>query len=140
MTLNKKEYDRQRYIAQREKFQQLHKQHYDNNRDYYHEKSKRFATVNPEKNRTYKKKSKAQRIREAKAHILNIKLKSPCADCGYSNPICLQFHHVDPSTKTATIARLLALGMTIEKIDEEIAKCIILCANCHLLRHHSSSP
>ena len=54
-----------------------------------------------------------------------------CASCGERNPICLEFHHLKPSTKTSDIATLVKTRVSILKIKTEIDKCVVLCANCH---------
>jgi DNA-binding CsgD family transcriptional regulator len=54
-----------------------------------------------------------------------------CAVCGYDrSAAALQFHHVDPATKRFEVA---ARGITrsLERLREEVRKCVLLCANCH---------
>jgi len=54
-----------------------------------------------------------------------------CARCGYARSIAaLHFHHVDPATKSFAVA---ARGVTrsLEAARAEVAKCVLLCANCH---------
>jgi hypothetical protein len=58
-----------------------------------------------------------------------------CAKCGESAPECLHFHHIDPSKKQITLADAIARGWSKERILGEMAKCRVLCANCHL-KHH----
>ena len=71
----------------------------------------------------------------AKRHVQSLKA-APCNDCGMTwPPKVMHFHHIDPSTKTASLAHLVSLGRPIEELDAEIAKCILLCANCHAMRH-----
>lgn len=54
-----------------------------------------------------------------------------CALCGYDECIwSLQFHHRDPSTKRFDIGR--GMGMSMTSLREEAAKCVLLCANCHV--------
>lgn len=62
------------------------------------------------------------------------KLKQrPCMDCGGWFPTCaMQFDHRDPALKTANISRLR--GSSVQRILEEVAKCDIVCANCHFIR------
>jgi len=81
--------------------------------------------------RKYKSKS-AQRNTEWVALIL---LQSECMDCGLSDPRVLQFHHRDPTLKKGSISRMTKNGYSLKKLKEEIDKCDILCANCHLIRH-----
>ena len=65
-------------------------------------------------------------------HKLLAELKNvPCAACGMQYPAyAMQFHHVDPSTKSNDVSQMLAGGLSI--LLEEVAKCVVVCANCHL--------
>ena len=59
----------------------------------------------------------------------------PCTDCGNNYPFyVMQFDHVR-GKKLFTIASGRLYGL--EKIKEEIAKCEVVCANCHMVRTHS---
>jgi transposase len=54
-----------------------------------------------------------------------------CILCGYDEfPGALQFHHLDPSQKSFGLA-MRGLTRSIERLREEAAKCVLLCANCH---------
>jgi len=55
----------------------------------------------------------------------------PCVDCGEKDPIVLEFDHVNPSTKTQNISRMVIEGYSWKSIEKEIKKCQILCSNCH---------
>jgi 5-methylcytosine-specific restriction endonuclease McrA len=56
---------------------------------------------------------------------------SQCVLCGYDDfPGALHFHHLDPSTKSFGLA-MRGLTRSIEKLRQEAAKCVLLCANCH---------
>ena len=61
------------------------------------------------------------------------KLFKGCSHCGYKdNPVALQFHHVDPSTKVENVSTIRRSSWSQwKKIKAEIRKCIVLCANCH---------
>jgi hypothetical protein len=48
---------------------------------------------------------------------------------------CLQFHHIDPGTKEIELSTAISRGWSKKRILAEVAKCIVLCANCHL-KHH----
>ena len=63
------------------------------------------------------------------------KLRKGCQHCGYKKrAIALQWHHVDPSTKNASISEMKKNNLgRFKKVVKEIWKCIILCANCHLI-------
>jgi hypothetical protein len=55
----------------------------------------------------------------------------PCVECGEGDPRVLDFDHLDRSTKRDTMASLKRSSRSIKTLDEEIAKCRVLCANCH---------
>ncbi|MEK7552146.1 MAG: HNH endonuclease signature motif containing protein [Patescibacteria group bacterium] len=60
---------------------------------------------------------------------------SKCFICGYKKcQRSLSFHHIDPSTKKFDLA---SGGITRSwaKIEEEIKKCVLVCANCHMEIH-----
>lgn len=57
-----------------------------------------------------------------------------CEHCGYNRCLqALQFHHRDPELKDFGIAS--ARSWTWERLEEELDKCILLCANCHAEEH-----
>jgi ribosomal protein S27AE len=54
-----------------------------------------------------------------------------CVLCGFDqHPAALQFHHLDPSTKSFQIGEG-GLTRGIERCRAEAAKCVLLCSNCH---------
>jgi hypothetical protein len=53
-----------------------------------------------------------------------------CQVCSYDKCAdSLQFHHLDPSKKEFRIA--LARGCSWVKLQRELDKCVLVCANCH---------
>lgn len=57
-----------------------------------------------------------------------------CVQCGFDDSRALVFHHRDPSTKSFTVANHNKRSR--ETLLNEIAKCDVLCANCHAIHHH----
>ncbi len=57
----------------------------------------------------------------------------PCVDCGESNIIVLQFDHIK-GTKVAHVSTMLTKLVKLDKVQEEIDKCEVVCANCHFKR------
>jgi transposase len=56
-----------------------------------------------------------------------------CVLCGFDeHPAALQFHHVDPSTKSFHLSEG-GLTRSLAKVQIEARKCVLLCANCHAL-------
>lgn len=60
--------------------------------------------------------------------------KTPCLKCGESRIRCLSFHHINSESKEFTIGALRK--SSLEKIENEINKCICLCLNCHHEFHY----
>jgi len=77
---------------------------------------------------------KKSKIRE---HLNELKRDSACSKCGFDNPVALQFHHKNPESKKYTIGTMASQGYPLETIEKEIKKCIILCANCHAIKHQN---
>ncbi len=64
-------------------------------------------------------------------------LGGQCLDCGLKTDIAAvyDFHHREPEEKHATINHLLAIHASWSKLQKELDKCDLLCANCHRIRH-----
>jgi hypothetical protein len=60
-----------------------------------------------------------------------------CERCPENHPACLQFHHKN-GDKTKNISDMV-IRWSEERILEEIAKCEVLCANCHFKEHSALS-
>jgi len=59
-----------------------------------------------------------------------IKLQRGCSQCGYrAHAAALHFHHMDPRTKLHNVASMLTAPW--ERVEAEILKCVVICANCH---------
>lgn len=59
-----------------------------------------------------------------------------CLDCGETDPIVLEFDHVNREDKFKDVSRLLAGHYSWMTIQREISKCEIRCANCHRRKTH----
>jgi hypothetical protein len=79
----------------------------------------------------------ARRDRD-KQHLVSFLLSHPCADCGESDPVVLEFDHV--GTKQANVGQLAHDGVTLERLDMEIAQCEVVCACCHRRRTAARRP
>ena len=59
----------------------------------------------------------------------------PCMDCGVWYPYhIMQFDHRDPDKKDFTLGGYSARAL--QKVKDEIAKCDIVCSNCHADRSY----
>lgn len=85
------------------------------------------------------KKKRQQQNKERQDSIKNAideyKIKNGCSRCSEKDPICLDFHHLDPAFKEIEVGNACRRGWSLEKIFKEIEKCILLCANCHRKEH-----
>ena len=97
----------------KEKRKEAQKQHYLKNKDKFVERRQKRREIN-------------------RKYIAKIRDESRCERCQEDHPACLDFHHV--SNKSLKINRAIQ-DFTLEKLKEEIDKCVILCANCHR-KHH----
>ena len=61
-------------------------------------------------------------------------LKTPCIKCGESRVCCIEFHHVNPDSKSFSIST--SVMKSNSNILKEASKCVCLCANCHAEFHY----
>lgn len=101
----------------REDQQAYGKQHYLDNKEEYQKRSKISNLKARQRNQEY--------VKELK--------KKPCTDCGgIFPPECMDFDHLD--NKIDSVARLQRQSVSLKRIQEEIDKCELVCANCHRIR------
>jgi hypothetical protein len=93
--------------------------HYRRNTEYYVDKARR---------------RKHQYIRETYAKIRDYFETHPCVDCGETDPVVLEFDHIDRESKEAAISEMVQAQRPWQAILNEIAKCEVRCANCHRRR------
>jgi hypothetical protein len=72
---------------------------------------------------------KKEARQEAREYVWAYLAAHPCIGCGETDPVVLEFHH--RSGKEREVSRMVADGLSIATIQEEINKCDVLCANCH---------
>jgi hypothetical protein len=80
-------------------------------------------------------KAKAKRWNEQnriinRDRLLLYLIEHPCVDCGESDPEVLDFDHRDGDSKMKNVTDML-MHFAWSKIEIEIAKCDVRCANCH---------
>lgn len=74
----------------------------------------------------------ARRRRAARAHILDVLRRTSCTDCGETDAVVLEFDHLH--SKSADVTRMVDDGRSPAELDREIAKCEVVCVNCHRRR------
>lgn len=91
-----------------------------NRRHYQNDPTRRTRLINERK----------QRLR---TRLLDYLGEHPCVDCGEADIIVLQFDHCY-GIKTTTVAETISRGWSWAMVLTEIAKCEVVCANCHMRR------
>ena len=95
------------------------------------------------RHRTQAEETRAKKIALLKP-IIDEARKCGCAMCPEREPACMHFHHRDPSVKKFRIAGYLydirpgrdpGFVKHQRLLREEIAKCVVLCSNCHMKLH-----
>jgi len=91
---------------------------------------------------TYYQNNKAKVLATTKASVKkykeqwrSFKATLACVKCGQNHPATLDFHHIDSSTKEASVNKLIKYR-AFKRAMEEVKKCVVLCANCHRIHHH----
>ena len=69
-------------------------------------------------------------------YIRDYKNKKECKICKEQNPFCLVFHHKNKEDKISPVHSMAKNG--IKSVKREIAKCEILCSNCHTKHHFAA--
>jgi hypothetical protein len=95
--------------------------HYSANRQYYLDKSR-------ERRRRI--------IAENRAWLVEYLLTHPCVDCGATDIRVLEFDHRDRTTKVVAVSVLARGGHSLERVQAEVERCEVRCANCHRIRTH----
>ena len=91
-------------------------------KEYHQQKAKEHYWKNKE---AYNKRNQEQKARTRQ--IINDAKQCGCYVCREDSIWCLDFHHL--GDKDTTVSSML--GMSDARVRAEIAKCVVLCRNCH---------
>jgi hypothetical protein len=83
----------------------------------------------------YRQQNRAELRDQRRERMARWKKGRCCKVCGESHPACLDFHHRDPRAKNFDISFAVNTGMSDDLLAAEIAKCDVLCRNCHTKLH-----
>lgn len=89
-----------------------------------------------EKRRTGLRVSSKDRHEKIRGWFTEYKSKLFCLKCSEARPYMLDFHHIDREDKDNEIVVLVGRACSIERIQKELDKCLVLCSNCHREFHH----
>ncbi len=92
-------------------------------REHYVKKKQRYLEVNGARRRQVKLERMVWLVKFLREH--------PCADCGETDPVVLEFDHL--RDKVFGIGQMLADRPWLEVLAE-IEKCEVVCCNCHRRR------
>lgn len=77
---------------------------------------------------------KAEQRCRLQAHVNSLKSSTPCADCKkHFHPCIMDFDHVR-GTKRNDVSTLVNRAVSFKVLNLEIAKCELVCSNCHRMR------
>ena len=74
-----------------------------------------------------------ERIKKNRQKFLEYKKTLQCEKCGVDDHRVIEFHHVRDKDKE--VSRMVSIGLSWKRIEDEIKKCIPLCCNCHRIEH-----
>jgi hypothetical protein len=100
--------------------------------------NRRYSPGYYQANKNKIKERAKHRRRELRKWFDEYRRECSCKSCGLSGadmPWALEFHHRNPAEKEEVVSWLVAQGYGKERILREIAKCDVICANCHR-KHH----
>jgi hypothetical protein len=81
-------------------------------------------------------KAKARnKVNRAAARRRLREMRVKCARCPERHPAALDFHHRDGKGKELSLSDAVSNGWSRKRLDAEIAKCEVLCSNCHRKLH-----
>ena len=101
----------------------------------YKDRNKQKEYQQKHHQRTKKKKRKQQNQLKDKRQIFNLeemqRRGGKCAKCGFSDIRALDWHHLDPNEKVNSISEMIRDRVSMDKLQAELDKCELICANCH---------
>ena len=101
----------------------------------YKDKNKQKEYQQKHHQRTKKKKRKQQnQLKDKRQHFVLEEMQrrgGKCAKCGFSDIRALDWHHLDPNEKVNSISEMVRDRVSMDKLQAELDKCELICANCH---------
>lgn len=76
--------------------------------------------------------------RQNQLRLIDYLKSHPCVDCGELDIVILEFDHLNPKQKLATVSDMVRQGCAWNRIAIEIEKCDVVCTNCHRRRTNTN--
>ena len=96
---------------------EYNRKHYEDNKEYYKLKAA---------------KHNQSRLKINRVNLVEYLRQASCIDCGETDIEVLEFDHRDRDNKSGMVSRFLSYSWA--RIQKEIDKCDVRCANCHRKR------
>lgn len=94
----------------------------------------RHRAKNPEATAARQLQYNQQAREKAREFVIALKTSTPCADCGgFFHHVAMDFDHVR-GKKFKAVAQMVGAAYPVANIAKEVAKCDLVCANCHRIR------
>ncbi len=90
---------------------------------------KKFDASTRQRQRMRVKAAAKKRLQRNTRNLLTYLANHPCVDCGENDPLVLDFDHVR-GEKVREVSQLV-IHASWKRVEEEIEKCVVRCANCH---------
>ena len=139
----KREYNKKYYQLNKEKRREQKRKYREENKKKIREYGKKYREENKKKQAEYDKKwredNKEKKREQNRKYRKNARIKcieylgGKCVKCGTTKR--LEFDHIDRTTKKYTIAPRVTNNF--DNLKEELNKCQLLCAFCHLNKTES---
>jgi hypothetical protein len=102
-------------------------------------------TCRREYDRDYHRRTRPIRLAQKKRYWADViewyrglKTNKPCVDCGgIFHYAAMEWDHRPGTDKVAEVSTVVAKTRSKRRVLEEIAKCDLVCANCHAVRTHN---
>ena len=135
--MNRKEYQRQyanrRYASKKKEINAKRRERWKTD-SVLRGRSKAASRKRYQENKEEHKRNVRDRVEVNKKYVRDLKSQSSCSRCPEKHPACLDFHH-PKGMKKHKLHQAFDISWSLDKIKAEIAKCDILCANCHRKEH-----
>ena len=105
----------------RDKQRESSRLHYRNNREVMVARAAAFKITAIHRNQEY---------------VWEYLVKHPCVDCEEDDPVVLTFDHRDVADKVDEVCNMIRNACSLDRIQREIERCDVRCANCHLRKTH----
>lgn len=95
-------------------------------------RSRQYYAENREKHKRVIREQTLRYIKRNQDWIVEYLRQHPCCDCRESDIVVLEFDH--RSDKLGNISNMVCEPVSLARLQVEVAKCDVVCANCHRRR------